>query len=244
MPLTTSAGGHLYRLDAYVQLYGPTYLTIQTSDYDSVVSVPLQTGDYTAYLYSYSLSRDDGTGNFLPVSATLVSNYAQQFTIYNQATSTISYQFETDGQIVTVGTGQLDVKFGVTETAPACTVLGSDCGDGAWCAPPELTGQPLSCLLAGATPLGQSCASPTECVANASCFDFGTGQGPVCAALCTAAEFGATCDGGGTCTKAGTAYGVCVGGGSLPNGSGGAGSGGKPGFGGEAGAFAFGGSGF
>jgi len=208
IPLLASAGEHTYRLQATMYVSGPVYQWIDLSADAEQVSTLLPTGTYYANLWSWSLSHDDGTGNFLPVNATLVSDAYPAFSIFNQTTSTIAFQFETEAQIVTVGTGSLNVVVGVTERPPVCTPLGTDCPEGTWCAPSELTGALLSCIAAGPAAAGDACSSPTDCAANTSCFDLGAG--PVCTPLCSSAEFGAPCADGGTCTAQGADYGVCA----------------------------------
>jgi hypothetical protein len=237
VPLVTTTNGHTYRLSGYIYYYGTQYGSIYMGD-ETELTVNLPTGDYTAYLSYYTLERLDDSGNYQPVSGTLVSSYYQQFSIYNRTTTTISFQFETDGTIVTVGAGNLDVNIGVTEVAPVCTVFGSDCPDGTWCPPAELTGLPLACVASGSMPAGYPCNSPSDCAANTSCFDFGTGS--VCAALCDATAFETACPGGGTCTEDAKTYGVCVpDGATLPGGGGEGGMtsgvGGSSGFGGRGG---------
>jgi len=209
--LTTQANDHTYRLrNVFVAIYGPQYTQLSDGGDPSqtALSATLATGNYTAYLYGgWSLERDDGAGNFLSVMASLASSSAVEFTIFNGATSTVSYQFQTDGVIVTVGSGGLRVTATVSEVGAACTPFGNDCGEGTWCPPTTLTGMARACIATGATPLGSLCASPTECVANASCFELGAG--PVCAALCPSTQFDSPCEGGGTCQAMGAEYGVC-----------------------------------
>lgn len=186
---------------------GPVFNYLELNGDAEVISTLLPAGNYGTYLYSWQLTRDDGFGNFAPVNATLISSSSPSFSIYNQTTSTISFQFETDGQLVTVGSGSLHVAIDVNEAPGVCTPLGGDCPAGTWCAPPELTGSALSCVSEGAVPLGEACGSPSDCVGNASCFDFGAGA--LCAPLCASAEFGQACLAGGTCTAQGVDYGVC-----------------------------------
>jgi hypothetical protein len=211
LPLTTQANGHTYRLrNVYVVISGPQYTQLFDGGdpTQTALSATLTTGAYTAYLYGgWSLERDDGTGNFSPVVASLASSSAVSFTIFNAATSTVSFQFQTDGVIVTVGSGGLRVTATVDEVGAACTPFGTDCGEGSWCPPTTLTGAARACLPQGATPLGSPCSAPTECLANASCFELGAG--PVCAALCPASQFDGPCDGGGTCQALDAEYGVC-----------------------------------
>jgi hypothetical protein len=211
LPLVTQTQGHTYRLsNVFISISGPQFAQLfsSTDPNETSLSTTLQTGGYSAFLFfGWTLERDDGTGNFTAVAATLVSNPVVNFTIFNGATSSVSYQFETDGVIVMVGAGQLKVTASVNEIAAVCTPFGTDCPEGSWCPPTALTGSRRACIAAGTTALGQPCAGPADCVGNASCFDLGTG--PVCAALCPAGDFDAACASGGTCQPAGPDYGVC-----------------------------------
>jgi hypothetical protein len=208
VPLVSETGGHRYRVQGYLYVYGPTWTSFDINGDVERVSTSLPAGDYTAYLYGLTLSRDDGSGNFVPVEAQLTSSSSIPFRIFNGTTTTISIQFETDGHRVTVGAGNLDVDLDVEEVAGICTLLGDDCTSETWCAPPELTGRALACIGAGSKSEGAPCTSPLECAANTSCFDFG--MGPVCTRLCLSSDFGELCDSGGTCTEQGTEYGVCA----------------------------------
>ena len=224
LPLVTQANGHTYRLEASIEIYGPTFTNLYTGSDSTatVLTTSLQTGSYTAYLGSWTLEIQGSDGNYQPVSAILTSGYYDNFTIFNQSSTTISFLFETDGVVVPFGEGQLNVKLGVNEVPPTCTILGTDCPSGTWCAPPGLTGSTLACIQAGWLGLGEACAEPTDCAANSTCIDFGSGS--VCAGVCAASQFGQAC-GGGTCTQSSIDYGVCVPpGASLPDaGAGGAG---------------------
>jgi hypothetical protein len=227
MPLSTVANGSTYVLtNASVQVtsYGTCCGPIATLSSGAdpgtrTLSIALPTGHYTAtlntcyYYYPYNcwtLDRIDAQGNLQPVVATLQSSASQDFTIDNGTTTTITYTFETDGVIVKIGSGMLDVAIAVNQPDAACTPLGTDCGPGSWCPPATLTGQDLVCVPSGAVAIGQPCATVGDCVANASCFDLGAG--PVCTALCSAANLGAACDSGGACqsTPGGLDYGICV----------------------------------
>jgi hypothetical protein len=208
VPLLASAGGHSYRLQGSMYVSGPVFQWIELNEDAEIASTQLPTGDYFTSLNWWTLTRDDGSGTFLPVDAALISSSNPSFSIFNHTTSSISFQFETDGQLVTVGSGALNVAVAVNETPAVCTPLGSDCQEGSWCAPSELTGARLSCIAAGVTDVGDPCASPFDCAANASCFDFGAG--PVCARLCASADFDQPCAEGGTCSAQGVDYGVCA----------------------------------
>lgn len=224
MPLLTTAGAHSYRLQGGMYINGPSYQWIDLSTDASSLTLTLPTGSYFANLYTWTLTRDNGSGQFVPVSATLVSGSAPSFSIFNQTSTTVSFQFETDGQIVTIGAGQLNVAIEVEETPALCTPLGSDCPDASWCAPSELTGAALRCIPVGPLTIGAACTAPGDCAANSSCFD--RGAGPVCLQLCTSTEFNQPCSTDALCTPSGADYGVCV-----PNPAGA--SGGEGGEGGE-----------
>lgn len=208
MPLLASAGGHNYRLQGALYVSGPTFLAFDLNTESPTLSANLPSGTYLANLYAWSLTLDDGSGNFVPVSANLASSSVPTFTIFNQTTTAVSFQFETDGQLVTVGSGRLNIDVTVSEATPVCAPLGGGCPAGSWCAPSELTGSPLRCVAAGPTAEGAACSSPTDCAANTSCFDFGSGA--VCARLCSSADFNQPCASGSTCTPQGADYGVCT----------------------------------
>jgi hypothetical protein len=210
LPLIASANGHNYRLsNTFLYISGPQYAQLSSSGdpNETALSATLVTGNYTAYLYNWSVERDDGTGTFRPVQASLVSSPAVGFSILNGTTTTVSYQFSTDGVIVTVGSGQVRVAVVVEESAATCTPFADDCAAGTWCPPTGLTGAPRACVAAGLTAIAEPCSAPSDCTANASCFDLGSG--PTCAELCPADAFELACASGGTCKAVGTDYGVC-----------------------------------
>jgi hypothetical protein len=212
VPLTTEADGKTYRIsNARIRVGGAADTMLYGSDDPSeralVASLPA--GDYTSDLENYELERAGRDGKYEPVIGELVSAAHHEFSLLNGTTTTISYQFETDGQIVTVGSGSLRVEVEVVTRPGACTPLGAGCEPGLWCAPSEFTGQPLACVAAGSNAVGERCASPQDCVENSSCFDFGDGE-PVCAPLCGSEAFGTACESGGICQPQGSDYGVCA----------------------------------
>lgn len=212
MPLLASAGRHRYRLTGQMEIdtsypYQYPYTYLDLSQDEDVAQTSLPTGDYSAYLYYWELARDDGTGNFQPVSASQV-DYFQSFSIFNGTTTTVSFNFQVDGQTVNVGVGGLNVDIKIEEVAAGCSPLGEGCSAGAWCVPPELIGSAAGCIAAGPVGHGDPCRSPYDCVANASCFDFG--DGAQCTELCSSDQFGEACVTGGTCTAQGVDYGVCA----------------------------------
>jgi hypothetical protein len=210
LPLTTVTGGATYRLEnVFMEFFGPSFATLNETNADeAVLSTTLQTGSWQADLVNFTLKKKDGQGNFMPVIASLEQNLVP-FTIFNGTTTTLVFRFQTDGVIITVGSGQINVVAAVDQVPPVCTVLGSNCTPGTWCAPADLTGAALACIAAGATTVGQPCSASSDCVANAACFESGTG--PVCAALCASSDFNAPCALGGVCVPAasGSDYGIC-----------------------------------
>jgi hypothetical protein len=229
LPLVAYANGNTYRIALNMQFYGPQWDYIYADPYgnETELTRTLYAGNYQAYVSFWQLYLEEADGALTPVSSTLVSNYFFDFSIQNNTTSTITLEFETDGVRVTAGYGNLVVDVNVTEVAPVCTALGTDCGPGYWCPPAELTGQQLACIYeTGSGQVGDSCQSPVDCSANTSCFDFGSGA--VCGALCLAADFGNACATGGTCTPQGVDYGVCVPDGGTPPTTGGSGPGPMP----------------
>jgi hypothetical protein len=211
VPLTAQADGKTYRLsNLSIHVAGPAELWLYGGENpaETALVATLPTGSYQSDLENYSLERQDDDGKFQPVVAELVSDSHHDFSLLNGTTTTISYQFETDGHIVSVGVGSLRVEVGVSARPGACTPLGSDCDLGAWCAPSELTGAPVACVPTGPTELGERCSSHTDCIANSSCYDFG--DGARCAALCAGSEFGEACSAGGICASQGADYGVCA----------------------------------
>jgi hypothetical protein len=210
VPLTAVSGEHSYRVSNALLVVEPGSIWLQggNNPNEKFLTATLPSGSYTAELVDWSLERDAGGGRFEPVEATLRSSATVAFTLLNQTTTTVQFEFETDGQIVTSASGNLRVAAVVNETPPVCTILGAGCEDGSWCAPSELTGAPLACVAAGTVAVGELCASPLECVANSSCFDL-NGEAR-CSALCERAQFGESCPSGGTCQARGADYGVCV----------------------------------
>lgn len=210
MPLTSTTNGHSYRLSNFEVWLYPDYQYLRASDgpEGDVLTTELATGEHRAYLFSWSLERDDGSGNFAPVSANLVSDSVVQFEILNGSSTSISFEFETPEERVVIGSGVVRVAARVKERPSACAPLSTDCGEGLWCPPAGLTGMPIACRTVGTVELGASCAAPDACIANSSCID--AGSGPVCTALCPLEDVGSPCASGGTCTSAGPDYGICA----------------------------------
>jgi hypothetical protein len=191
-------------------LIQPQYLWLSPSgDPDETrLQIELPTGSHTAALYAWTLEQDDGNGEYRPVNAELISSYAVAFEVLNGSTTTISFQFETNGQVITVGAGALAVSAEVTELPTACTPFGDDCGEGAWCPPSGLTGAYLACRAAGPLDLGESCSSPADCPSNSTFSELD--GAPSCVALCESSDVSSPCESGGVCQAKASDYGLCI----------------------------------
>jgi hypothetical protein len=124
IPLETTVGTSTYRLDAVFVLSGVEGdISLATVGDESVLSTTLPAGSYSAFLESFTLFKKDSTGTFYPVSATVVAN-PQAFTVVAGSTTTVNFQFATDGTTVSIGPGDVNITFGVTETScnPIITV--------------------------------------------------------------------------------------------------------------------------
>jgi hypothetical protein len=122
MDLTTQTSGTTYRLqNATFSITGTTSMTLSETDPDEpVLSATLPVGSYEILLQDgWSLARLDGT-TWDVVQATLVSPNPTSFTIVAGGTTSVVFQFETNGTIVSVGTGTLDVTIDVQELPGVC----------------------------------------------------------------------------------------------------------------------------
>jgi hypothetical protein len=213
MSLVTQANGRVYRLsNALFVIDGPLFGYLSSSDNpgETALTAALPVGDYTSFLETgWVLERDDG-GTFVPVQATLVSGNPALFTVHAGATTALVYQFQTDGTIITVGDGQLDISIEVTEVGGVCTPFGAGCSGGEWCVPGEVAAGEPSCLAEGDIPVGGACDDPSRsCVLNALCGDV-DGTGATCIELCPMGSLGSPCASGGICTDIGyTEFGIC-----------------------------------
>jgi hypothetical protein len=104
-----------------------------------------------------------------PVQATLTSAQSQMFGIQPGASTSVTYQFQTNG--VTVTTGTLNIGIGVTETdggAPSFCMPA--CPANTWCGPSPTGG--AACLTPGSAPLNGMCSTApmgVTCAANLLC---------------------------------------------------------------------------
>lgn len=97
MPLLTTVGTNTYRLDAVFVISGAQGdVTLSTAAGEPSLSTTLPAGSYSAFIQSFTLSKDDGTGTLNPVNASVESS-TQPFTVFANSTTTVHFQFETDG---------------------------------------------------------------------------------------------------------------------------------------------------
>lgn len=213
MALTAVSAGTTYRLaDASFVIEGPTS-TVLTSAEDpsvTVLTTELATGNYLSTLQGgWELERFNGVA-FVPVQATLVSANPANFTIADGEVTNLVYQFNTDGTIVTIGTGWLSVSIQVTETGQGCSEFGEGCASGEWCAPRAVIGgEENVCLPVGTLAPGDACDGSEPCGRNAVCASLGTGT--ECIELCRIEDAGDVCpESGNVCNNTVSPdFGVC-----------------------------------
>jgi hypothetical protein len=156
MALTASAEGHTYRLrHATFAITGATSATLDSEAQPDATSLTatLATGAYSIELApGWSLERLDAAGP-VTVAATLTSPNPTTFTIATGATTTVAYQFATDGTMVSFGQGALEVTIGVTvnhDGGAGADAGPADAGAGdASDAPAAPTTVPLASIAAG-----------------------------------------------------------------------------------------------
>jgi cysteine-rich repeat protein len=138
MKLRTDVNGIGYRLrQGLFDVSGPNSATLDTEiDPDaSVIAQTLPVGNYVVSLQpGWSLERQFN-GVFQTVQAELLTSNPQAFAITANGTTNVNYEFQTDGTLVDLGQGNLDVGIQVVDTTnPVCGngVLeqGEMCDDG------------------------------------------------------------------------------------------------------------------
>lgn len=205
LSLTGQANGKTYRLrHATFDVTGPTTTTLdsETDPNGTILAATLATGGYSITLQDgWSLERLDPMGA-QTVSAQLGSPNPQSFMIGSGSTARVAFQFVTDGTIVNIGTGTLEVSIGVTDTSSAnCDWLAqTGCAMGEAC---YFTGEGTVCANPFDTkPAGQPCTFQNECLApgfcGASAADPMVG---VCVAACAVDGMGPTCPAGQSCVQ-------------------------------------------
>ncbi len=119
LPLTTvGADGTEYRLDAATfTISGPTPMTL-TSGAEEFLEVTLASGGYQIELADGWRLLATANGQTNPVAAELLSANPQVFTIVDEATTNVVFQFEVDGTVIELGEGTAHISIDVVE-APA-----------------------------------------------------------------------------------------------------------------------------
>ncbi|WP_437806496.1 hypothetical protein [Sorangium sp. So ce1078] len=148
----TSVTGATYRLSrAWFDIYGPTTRLVYGDGDTTVLTEVLPVGRYDVYLEpGWVLERWTGSG-YQYVPAALTSPNPTPVFISEGATSTVVFQFRADGDVVSVGQGNLDIVIGVDDTTPlsedtdvACSNGYDDDGDGyPDCSDPDCQWQPF-----------------------------------------------------------------------------------------------------
>ena len=121
MRLSTEVNGVTYRLrEALFEVSGAESLTLSSGDSPSIEQL-LTAGDYTVNLSDgWRLEREFPSG-FQTVAAELVSPNPAPFTVVAGQTTDVAYVFETDGTIVSMGEGTLNLRIQVNETGSPVT---------------------------------------------------------------------------------------------------------------------------
>jgi hypothetical protein len=208
LSLTGQTNGTTYRLrQAIFDVAGPTNATLnsESDPNGAVLAATLSTGGYLITLRDgWFLERLTGM-TAEPVDATLISNNPQMFGISSATTSTVLFRFETDGTIIDIGTGQLEVAIEVNETgATGCDIMqqtGCSMGEGCYFGggPEGLT--PI-CIPAGMDPPGSACMQQNSCAPGAFCGSF-DGETVSCITICAVSGMGPTCPAGQACAPVG-----------------------------------------
>lgn len=115
--LVTTTNGHTYHLrNASFDVNGPTHVTLssETDPNATDLTTNVSAGSYVVTLADgWQLEREDPTGP-VPVEATLVSpNPTASLTVTAAHTTSVVFQFSTDGLPITFGT--IDISIQVTE---------------------------------------------------------------------------------------------------------------------------------
>jgi hypothetical protein len=117
--LTATVNGTTYRLQGTFIVSGPTTTTLDTTLNPAAVTLTatLPVGNYAIALQDgWALQRLDPAG-FVTVQASLVSPNPTAFSITAASTTDVVFQFSTDGTIVALTDGVLNVTIGVQNTS-------------------------------------------------------------------------------------------------------------------------------
>lgn len=209
LALTGQTNGTTYRLrNAIFDIAGPTMTTLnsESDPNGAVLAATLATGGYSITLENgWSLEKVGAMGA-QTVNATLASPNPTSFMVGSGSTASVVFQFSTDGTIVQIGTGRVEVSIGVTETgATGCNILAqTGCPMGQACYFGGDDGITPMCAQVGDTkPAGASCMSQTECATPGLCGSPDGGVTVECIAACALDGMGPSCPAGLTCIDGG-----------------------------------------
>ena len=214
----TAPNGNVYRLRNATFTISTNPVTTLSSDGANldapVITTTLPAGSYTATLANgWILERQTAANVFGQVTAT-VNNATPMFGIVANQTTSLIFQFTTNGQVVTVGNGTLNINIGITETGgtgQACQLFANPtmCPQGQWCAPAPNNQPGGVCTVPGTAMTGGMCSATVTCVVNNICT--GTVMNPNAVACRPICQLGSmTCGAGLTCQGSATMqFGVC-----------------------------------
>lgn len=209
LSLTGQTNGTTYRLrNAIFDITGPTNVSLssETDPNAAILAATLSTGGYSINLESgWSLEKVTPMGA-QTVNASLVSANPTSFMIGSGATASVVFQFSTDGTIVQIGTGRVEVSISVTETGQqGCDpLLQTGCPMGQKCyfggGMDGLTGQCANPV--DTKPPGQPCMFQNECATPGLCGS-PDGTNIECIAACALNGMGPSCTAPQVCAEAG-----------------------------------------
>jgi hypothetical protein len=162
LPLTAvSPRGATYRLSNAVFNYtGASTGSLSPPPGQATVTQTLPVGPYTIQLIGGWTLEVLSDGTFAPVTATLISDNPATFSIASQQVTMVRFLFRTSGDVVTFGTGSLEISIAVDDHISENTA--ATCSDGL-----DNDGNGLiDCLDpgCGSTPVcGDFCGIPGDC---------------------------------------------------------------------------------
>jgi hypothetical protein len=126
MQLSTEVNGAIYRLSgARFDVTGPVEASFHSDDDPDLtaISATLARGDYSILLQDgwRLLRQSSPDAVFEAVEAALISENPRLFTIEEGETTRVAYVFETNGVVIDLGNGFLEVAIEVVETGTAGT---------------------------------------------------------------------------------------------------------------------------
>lgn len=188
MALTgVSNTGHTYRLRfGDFTIEGPTSTSFSTeTDPDAAgISVDLAAGEYSITLLDGWVLERDVDGTWQTVEAELISPNPVSFSIQDQGTTSVPFQFDASGDILALGEGTLEVSVEVDDLVCAPGTASCD-GDGVNGCETNLETDPANCgacdsvcsTTPGATPACVSGVCETECLPTRADCDLNPANG-------------------------------------------------------------------